>query len=149
MPMKRRSFLQQIAGVMGGTSLAPRLAMASLDDFGPKASGPIHIGSDKQLFIDEMLIDNAERVQLVVNRPTLHTQKCIVPDRPWEGFGLVGYNSVMEENGVLKMWYDAMANDGTRWSCYATSSDGMHWDVRGDYPPRWFSRRLSRPRRGL
>ncbi len=26
------------------------------------------------------------------------------------------------------MWYDAIADDGSRWLCYATSNDGIRWD---------------------
>ena len=39
-----------------------------------------------------------------------------------------GYNSVMEDEGVFKLWYDAIASDGSRWTCYAISQDGAHWD---------------------
>lgn len=88
---------------------------------------PIDIGSEKQLFIDQRLIERAQNVTLRVNPPRKTGEKCIVADRPWESHRVCAYNTVMEDGGIYKMWYDAIDNDGGRWLCYATSTDGIHW----------------------
>ena len=89
---------------------------------------PMDIGSAKQLFIDGAIIASSQGVALTMNPPLKTGDKCIIPDRPWEGYGVCAYNSVAEDQGILKMWYDAIANDGSRWLCYATSTDGVHWE---------------------
>ena len=72
----------------------------------------------------------------------------IVPERPWETFIVGGWGTVMEDDGLYKMWYEASAFDGTkaednlseeqlhqylykhlkRHVAYAVSRDGVHWD---------------------
>jgi len=89
---------------------------------------PVHVGSKRQLFIDEELIEQAQNVRLVVNKPFKTGEKCIVAEYPWEGHRIGGYNSVMEDNGIYRMWYDSIDSDGQRWLCYATSKDGVRWE---------------------
>ena len=88
----------------------------------------IYVGSFKQLFIDYSTIKRKRGVEIVVNRPYLTGEKCIIAEKPWEGHRVGPYNSILEDNGVYKMWYDAIANDGSRWLCYAESKDGVHWE---------------------
>ncbi len=87
----------------------------------------VDIGSEKQLFIDDALIAEAENVTLTMNPPRKTGERCIVADKPWESHRVCAYNTVIED-GVYKMWYDAIAQDGSRWLCYATSTDGVHWE---------------------
>lgn len=88
---------------------------------------PMNIGSEKQLFIDQRFIERAENVTLVMNAPRKTGEKCITADRPWESHRVCAYNSVIEDGGICKMWYDAIDSSGGRWLCYATSRDGVHW----------------------
>ena len=92
------------------------------------AQESVNIGSRKQLFIDHSLIAAAHDVALTMNPPRKTGESCIVSDRPWEGHRVGGYTSVAEDDGIYKMWYDAIASDGSRWLCYATSEDGVHWE---------------------
>ena len=89
---------------------------------------PLNIGSEKQVFVDGSLISRSSGVSLNMNPPRKTGERCIVADKPWESHRVCAYNTVMEDDGVYKMWYDAIANDGSRWLCYATSADGVHWD---------------------
>lgn len=89
---------------------------------------PIHLGRKKHLFIDFELVETAENVRLTVNRPVKTGEKCIVPEYPWEGHRVGAYNTVMEDEGIYKMWYLSIDNDGNRWVCYATSEDGIKWE---------------------
>lgn len=123
--MKRRSFLQQVAASM---TLTPAMAgMGALPTGRPSAT-PVSIGSNRQLFIDDFLIGEGRGVHLKVNRPAPTGERCVTPEKPWESFAVLAYNSVLEDEGIFKMWYDAIANDGSRWCCYATSHDGVHWE---------------------
>jgi len=88
----------------------------------------MNIGSAKQLFVDGALIESSRGVTLTMNPPRKTGEKCIAPDRPWESYGVCAYNSVTEDGGIYKLWYDAIANDDSRWLCYATSTDGVHWE---------------------
>jgi hypothetical protein len=88
----------------------------------------MNIGSAKQLFVDGALFASSRGITLTVNPPRKTGEQCIVADRPWESHRVCAYNSVLEDGGVYKMWYDAIDNEGGRWLCYATSSDGVRWD---------------------
>jgi len=88
----------------------------------------MNIGSAKQLFVDRALIASSRGITLTVNPPRKTGEECIIADRPWESHRVCAYNSVLEDGGVYKMWYDAIDNEGGRWLCYATSSDGVRWD---------------------
>jgi len=120
--MTRRQFL---AGVGGASVASWLLAQAQVQE---RPVGPIRVGSSRQLFIDEVFFAQRQGVQLVVNRPTPTGERCLVADRPWEGHRICAYNSVLEEDGRLKLYYDAIAPDDSRWLCFATSQDGVHWE---------------------
>lgn len=89
---------------------------------------PVHVGCRKHLFIDDELIEETENVKLQVNKPFKTGERCIVAEYPWEGHRIGGYNSVMEDHGIFKMWYGSIDNHGHRWLCYAVSKDGIHWE---------------------
>ena len=40
-----------------------------------------HVGSDKQLFVDEVFFDRKERVQLVINPPIKDPQPVLLADK--------------------------------------------------------------------
>src|SRR5262245_26626832 len=95
------------------------------------ASSPYEAGSEKQLFFDDRLIESARGLRLVLNPPRKTGEHCLVSDRPWEDFYAGGWNTVLEDGGIFKMWYEASTLLGGRHSqsvCYATSTDGIHWE---------------------
>ncbi|MEK7409615.1 MAG: hypothetical protein AAB225_31495 [Acidobacteriota bacterium] len=110
--MRRRTFVANLAGPL---LLRPAPAVA------------IDVGGRKQLFIDDLFFAEVQGVRLTVNRPRLTGERCLVADQPWEGHRICAYNSVMEDGGEFRMWYDAIANDRSRWLCHATSQDGVVW----------------------
>ena len=94
---------------------------------------PIDVGSRKQLLFDEQLFGSKRNISLVVNRPYQDPDPVLVVDTPWESGGIGSYNTVMREDGVFRMWYDAMLAPGhpgrfDRQLCYAESTDGVHWE---------------------
>ena len=126
----RPSTLTLIASVL---LVCPRLNADVLD-----------IGTKKQLFIDEALIQNSHGVKLVTNSPEKRGQ-VLAGEMPWENGVLFGpATSILEDGGKFRMWYTAtaavrrMVNEGqsTLWTmnesgvsrlCYAESTDGRHW----------------------
>ena len=108
----------------------------------------IEIGSTKQLFIDDHLIESMTNTEPRLN-PALKVDDNPVlrPERPWEGNSITIGGALSrgaffdEEEGIFKMFYEAVRMaprvvDGEivsvetqpRVACFATSEDGIHWD---------------------
>ena len=98
------------------------LAVALL---GGLALAQVEIGAQKQLFIDEQLIDKSENITLTVNQPRKDAQPVMVGQGEELNWAL--YNQILEDGGVYKMWYQARRG-GNMWIGYATSKDGLTWD---------------------
>jgi len=118
-------FLATAAGIPGLVLADPRPVLAML----PIDSGPIPVGSRKQLFFDGRFIESSRGVRLKVN-PPVKAERVLLPEKPWETKGIHAYSTILEHDGVYKMWYDAFAAGGhphSRSICYATSRDGIQW----------------------
>jgi len=89
-------------------------------------SEPIIVNNWKQLFIDDLLIEYSSGVSLKIN-PPLKAGPVLRADRPWESFRIGIYGTVMEDNNLYKMYYDAIDRNGNIFHCYAISKDGIHW----------------------
>jgi len=93
------------------------------------------VGSQKQLFIDQHVVDEMVGVSQVLNPAVKHeANPLLVPEFPWEfaptrdggrNGSIQFYGTVLydEEEKTFKMWY--MAQGGV---CYATSRDGLEWE---------------------
>ncbi len=97
---------------------------------------PMNIGTDRQLFLDELFFDDSEGIEIRVNPPHQDFTPVMVADRPWEQ-ALGCYNTVIRENDRFRMWYDVLNSRGRqqagsewkgRFLCYAESTDGLHWE---------------------
>ena len=98
---------------------------------------PIDIGTQKQLFIDDTVIDTSERIAKTQHQFIPHPDNpLVVRQEPWERAEFV-YGTVIRDPDThqFRMW---CTNAGTRphtkhdrdfhihlW--YATSADGLHW----------------------
>lgn len=98
-------------------------------------SQPIDVGNRKQLFIDDRFIKSSKGVRLTMNSPA-KIGPVILPDRPWESEQMGYCSSVVEVNGLYKMWYRCNSveggpvpplGDGPAFVCYAESKDGRNW----------------------
>lgn len=92
----------------------------------------LDIGSRRELFVDDCLIDKMSRVELQLHHPT-PKQLAIVHDEPWEG-NSCGYHSVFRDGDVYRMYYHAWAQEPRGvtpahdiFGAYAESTDGIHW----------------------
>jgi len=86
----------------------------------------LSIGNTRQLFIDDFLIEESKNVRLVIN-PPIKMGPVLKADREWEGHRVGAYGSVIEDEGIYKMFYDCIDNNGNIFHCYAYSKDGIKW----------------------
>ena len=103
----------------------------------------INIDSQKQLFVDDYLIESMNNCTQVLNRAEKVVDNPVLrPELPWEG-GDVSINNVRwdDEGGQFEMRYTATqwkarrdkkevvveGEDGGR-TCLAVSADGIHWE---------------------
>lgn len=101
-------------------------------------SDTINIGGDRQLFVDDYLLDHvSEGVHLQLHNP-IPAGIAMEHDAPWEGNSSV-YHSVFKDGDIYRMYYrgsqiDIDSSDNKIVSphpvyfCYAESSDGIHWE---------------------
>ncbi len=101
----------------------------------------IDIGSRRELFVDEYLIDSMDAgAELELHEP-IPREIVFTADRPWEG-NLSTYFTVFRDDDRYRMYYigrhldlEKTVSDGAgladrhpNWVCYAESSDGMSWE---------------------
>ena len=101
----------------------------------------IDIGSAKQLFVDDYLIESMTNTRQIMNPAEKAENNPVVrPEHPWEGnFVRVGNVFFDEKDQILKMWYggqkcwarrvngEIVVEEDTAVTCLATSEDGIHW----------------------
>ncbi len=93
---------------------------------------PFDVGGNKQLFIDERFIAQADGVRLVMNPPMRDAEPVLTADRPWEPHGITGFTTVMHDQGKFRAWYGAVfkfgfPQEGAIRLAYAESDDGLAW----------------------
>lgn len=99
------------------------------------AAAPINLGSRRELFVDDFLIDRMNGAELKMHAP-VRAEKVLEFDKPWEG-STCGFFSVIDDNGLFRLYYRGSANnpkgddrhstDNPMTVCYAESKDGIHW----------------------
>ena len=96
---------------------------------------PVDIGSRRELFWDDALLDTARTTAVLTLHHPRPAEVVMVSDEPWEGDG-GGYYNLLNDDGLHRMYYLAgqqLNEDGTRLSsqpmvvCYAESRDGRTW----------------------
>ncbi|MFP3903509.1 MAG: hypothetical protein ACLFWB_04615 [Armatimonadota bacterium] len=97
----------------------------------PADEAPVNIGSEKQLFVDDYLVDEVRDLRLSVHQWEKHlANPVIIADRPWESDDTVlVYGGALydEDEGVFKIWYWSY-NDDDETMLYAVSDDGITWE---------------------
>lgn len=101
-------------------------AMAVLVLCFPVAGIPqaLPLGSERQLFVDRVLIDHLEGLELRLQQPRPEGI-AIEYDQPWED-KLAFYTTVLKDGDVYRMYYRCRLTR-PRLTCYAESRDGIHW----------------------
>ncbi len=108
-----------------------QLAVAPTSAASRSEGGTLAIGGDRQLFVDDRLVDGAltHKVTRTLNSPR-DICRVFQPERPWETLGFIFYSSVVEDGGTIKLFYGSYQWDGqiVRHFCLATSRDGLHFE---------------------
>ena len=102
----------------------------------------IDIGTQKQLFVDDYLIESLTHTRQVMNpAEKMENNPIIRPEHPWEGNDVRPGTVIFDERErIFKMWYSARTFEAQRGeneiivageeegvTCLATSEDGIHW----------------------
>lgn len=103
--------------------------------FNAQSADPIDIGSRRELFVDEYLIESLRGAHLQLHRP-VRREIAFTTDAPWEGNGSA-YQSVFRDGDRFRMYYRGGHHPASRafethkspWEslCVAESADGIHW----------------------
>ena len=116
------------------------MTLASAAFLGLRGSGEtgdpgdaINLGNRRELFVDRFLIDRMKGVELQAHPPR-PAGMALEFDKPWEG-ALSGYVTVLQDGGKRRMYYRGCpltgaagaTKEGKAVTCYAESSDGVHW----------------------
>jgi hypothetical protein len=86
----------------------------------------INIGSNRELFVDDYLIDKIDNLIFYLHNP-IEKGKVISFDKPWEG-SFTAYTTVLNDNGLYRLYYRGeIASRNIETTCYAESQDGITW----------------------
>lgn len=107
------------------------LAACLTSHIGIRGADPvIDLGSNRELFADQFLIDRLDRAELRLGQP--RDEGIVFEfDKPWEGL-FCGYATVIRDGETYRLYYRGMHTAGSDGSneevtCYAESADGIHW----------------------
>ena len=92
---------------------------------------PIDIGTNRQLFLDDLIIDTKSGVRRTMHSPT-RRETVLVGDKPWDEAS-VAYMSVIRDGDLYRGYYRCyhLGSDQApkpRHTAYAESLDGIHWE---------------------
>jgi len=97
-------------------------------------AAPISLGSRRELFVDDFLVQTLEGATLSLHHPTPR-EVSVIHDAPWEG-NTCGYHTVFRDGPLYRMYYrgshhpaaaDQMKESHAQLVCYAESTDGIEW----------------------
>ena len=117
--------------------------------FNPDYEMPfLHIGSDKQLLLDNFILAGFDGVERVIVRPEKAAPALIQYENlPWERYHWTCVPAAAlqdPDDGLFKMWYKTLVSGNTNSSegtlvvlCYAESKGALHWTkpLRDDCQP--------------
>ncbi|MFM8496699.1 MAG: hypothetical protein ACKOEM_14460 [Planctomycetia bacterium] len=90
---------------------------------------PLDIGSRRELFVDDSVIDRLTGVTRRLQSPVAR-EIALTHDAPWEGGGC-GYHSVFRDGEKYRLYYRGsrinVTAKPTGVACYAESDDGVRW----------------------
>ncbi len=90
-------------------------------------SAPIDVGSRRELFVDDLLIDTLNGAELALRHPE-RLDISFTADAPWED-NVAGHHSIVQVGDLVRLYYraailDLKAEDSTSVAAVAESADG-------------------------
>ncbi len=128
--MKRLVFSRRdwfaAAAALGCAAASTRTLQSATGNAGDQPEA-IPIGSQRELFVDKLLIDKLDGVRLKLHTPRPGGVALRFDGPADERFCF--YTTVLKDGDTYRMYY--RGHPGTNWlesvTCYAESSDGKHW----------------------
>jgi len=121
----RRDFIRRIALASAALPLVDRICIAS-------TPAPINVGSRRELFVDDFLIERLSGAELKLHKPEPR-DVALVCDAPWEG-NTSAYFTIFRNGDRFRAYYRGSHFDETKKrashpevACYAESKDGITW----------------------
>ena len=69
------------------------------------SSGAVVIGTEKQLFLDDSIIESQEGIRFAIN-PARKAGGPVISPGPDPEARISAYSSLMKENNGIRVWYD-------------------------------------------
>ena len=116
----------------GDPAASPEIAR-DVGEEKPEIVYPIRVGTEKQLFVDGVVLERMEGVQRNFHQVAKHPDNpLVVPEKPWEvgGKWFVPYEVVREKPGEkLRIWYGSYRRSENKltYTCVVESEDGLEW----------------------
>lgn len=119
---------KEIAQIMQDERPALTGVFRGSNDLSPKLppAAAIPVGSSKQLLFDDRFIEASKGTALRMNPPQ-KVGPVLIPENPWEDKSLGFCASVLEHEGIFKLFYETWSTKGT-FVCLATSENGVTWE---------------------
>lgn len=94
------------------------------------AQEPLRISDDRQLFLDQYLIESMENTDFRLHHP-VSEGPVLYFDKPWEG-NFSAYCTIIKDGPIYKAYYRGVRDAGSdgrdeETTCIAFSTDGVHW----------------------
>ena len=91
---------------------------------------PLQVGADRQLFVDDHVIQDSDGVRRILHTPE-RRNTILRGDRPWDEAS-VAFMSILEDDGLYRGYYrcdhqDSSRAPNPRHTAYAESADGITW----------------------
>ncbi len=89
----------------------------------------LRLGSQRELFVDNYLIDSTTNVHLMLHKPE-DQGSVLAFDQPWEG-PFSAYCTLIQDGSLFRLYYrgkpKASADGVNEVTCVAESTNGIHW----------------------
>ena len=110
--------------------LAAGITAPSLAAIPPRSPDPISLGTRRELFVDDFLIERIAGARLEMYPPRAE-ESVLTFDKPWEGI-YSAYATVIKDRELYRMYYRGLPvarhDLDSEVTCIAESADGKQWE---------------------
>lgn len=127
-----RKYVVRTAALIAALFVSPSILRTAASADEPNSSVALNLGEDRELFVDDHLIEKLTDAELVLHKPEPQ-EVVLVCDKPWEG-NTSAYYTIFQDGDLLRAYYRGAHFDTEtkkaahpEVTCYAESRDGIHW----------------------